>query len=160
MANSLRQAAPAFQESTSFKSPYAIYHMLAASQHGQRPLKRQQLSFHGQTTGKAAQRRILRDNAMARDYNRQRIRADCVADSPGIAPPTYPGRNPLVRAEFAEGNPLQRPPYSPLKYGPPREIERNIEYISPSRKIIEQLATGGFQSRGLSWFTRPACDRA
>jgi hypothetical protein len=134
--------------------------MLSAPQHGQRPLKHQQLSFHGQAAGETAQRRILRDNAMAGEDNRQRIRADCVAYSPSIAPPAYTSRNPLIRTEFSKGNPLQRPPYSPLKYGPPREVKRDVEHISPSRKIIEQLAAGGFQSHRLSWLKRPACYRA
>ena len=156
MADGLWQMARAFQKSVSFEL-YAIRHLLSALQHGQRPLERQQLSLHGQAAGKTAQRRILCDNAMAGDDDRQRIRADRIADSPGIAPSTDTRRNPLVRTEFAKGNPLQRPPYSPLECGPPREIERDVEPIPFPRKIVEQLASRGFQSRRLSRLKRPAC---
>ena len=95
------------------------------------------------------------NDPVTRNDDRQWICADRVTDRTSILGSTHTRGDPLIRAEFAVGDPLQCPPDLSLERCSLRQIKRHIKSVLPPCNIVEQLAAGCFQSRGLSLMQCP-----
>ena len=107
----------------------------------------QQFSFPIQSAGKAAEFFVRGQNAMARNQNRNRIRAARAAHgADGLGPANRP-RDFAVAFRFAEGNFPQRVPDAFLKFRSRPIQRRQIFRFAPARIFFSAVSVVRCQAR-------------
>lgn len=110
----------------------------------------QQASLVREAAGKASQRAVGRNHAMAWHDERHRIAAHRQPDRARIPPPAHAPRDPSVGSDPSVGDPEACSPDPPLERRGEGQIHRNDQAPPAPRQKIHDLGPCALQERGRS----------